>query len=172
MHDKTTLLFTHHFTYHHKRYSSNNGNKNNGSITAFYTVLTEGDDQNDPIADNARAILDGHIVLSRQLSEAGHFPAIDIEASISRVMPNLVSKEQAEFAQVFKSLYSRYQRSHDLISVGAYVAGTDPELDKAIERYPSLAKFLQQDMFQQESYDDSLKKLMTLFMPQTNIDNQ
>lgn len=149
-----------------------NGSNDSGSITAFYTVLTEGDDQNDPIADNARAILDGHIVLSRQLSEAGHFPAIDIEASISRVMPNLVSKEQAEFARVFKSLYSRYQRSHDLISVGAYVAGTDPELDNAIERYPSLATFLQQDMFQQESYDDSWKKLMALFIPQTNSNTQ
>lgn len=83
-------------------------------------------------------------------------------------MPNLVSKEQAEFARIFKRLYSRYQRSHDLISVGAYVAGNDPELDQAIERYPSLASFLQQDMFQQESYDDSLKKLMTLFTPQNN----
>lgn len=145
-----------------------NGNTDSGSITAFYTVLTEGDDQNDPIADNARSILDGHIVLSRRLSEAGHFPAIDIEASISRVMPNLVSKEQAEYARIFKSLYSRYQRSHDLISVGAYVAGTDPELDKAIELYPSLASFLQQDMFQQESYDNSLEKLMTLFNQNNN----
>ncbi|MDP1559135.1 MAG: flagellar protein export ATPase FliI [Nitrosomonas sp.] len=148
-----------------------NGNKDGGSITAFYTVLTEGDDQNDPIADNARSILDGHIVLSRQLSEAGHFPAIDIEASISRVMPNLVSPEQAKFARHFKRLYSRYQRSHDLISVGAYIPGTDPELDQAIQLYPTLESFLQQDMFQQESYDESLQKLMTLFGNQRNDNN-
>lgn len=140
-----------------------NGNKASGSITAFYTVLTEGDDQNDPIADNARAILDGHIVLSRRLAEAGHYPAIDIEASISRVMTSLVSREQVELARYFKSLYSRYQRSHDLISVGAYVAGTQPELDKAIKLYPALESFLQQGMFQQENYHDSLKKLMALF---------
>ncbi|SFP91486.1 flagellum-specific ATP synthase [Nitrosomonas cryotolerans] len=140
-----------------------NGNKASGSITAFYTVLTEGDDQNDPIADNARAILDGHIVLSRRLAEAGHYPAIDIEASISRVMTSLVSREQIELARHFKSLYSRYQRSHDLISVGAYVAGTHPELDKAIKLYPALESFLQQGMFQQENYHDSLKKLMILF---------
>ena len=140
-----------------------NGNKTDGSITAFYTVLTEGDDHNDPIADNARAILDGHIVLSRRLAEAGHYPAIDIEASISRVMPNLVSNEQSELARHFKSLYSRYQRSHDLISVGAYVTGSDPQLDLAIELYPTLESFLHQGMFQQECYEDSLKKLMAIF---------
>tara|TARA_R110002073_G_scaffold320204_6_gene495537 strand:+ start:1848 stop:3254 length:1407 start_codon:yes stop_codon:yes gene_type:complete len=140
-----------------------NGNTNNGSITAFYTVLTEGDDHNDPIADSARAILDGHIVLSRRIAESGHYPAIDIEASISRVMTSLVSQEQIELARQFKSLYSRYQRSYDLISVGAYVAGTDPELDQAIKLYPALESFLQQNMFQQECYNDSLQKLMTLF---------
>ncbi len=140
-----------------------NGNKKSGSITAFYTVLTEGDDHNDPIADSARAILDGHIVLTRKLVEAGHFPAIDIEASISRVMTNLVSQEQVEFARYFKSMYSRYQRSHDLISVGAYVAGSDPELDQAIQAYPTMVSFLQQKMHEQESYQDSQNKLMSLF---------
>ncbi len=145
-----------------------NGNKNSGSITAFYTVLTEGDDQNDPIADNARAILDGHIVLSRRLAEAGHYPAIDIEASISRVMPSLVSNEQSELAHQFKSLYSRYHRSHDLISVGAYASGSDPKIDLAIELYPILESFLQQGMFQQERYSDSLKKLTTIFNKEKN----
>ncbi len=140
-----------------------NGNSSGGSITAFYTVLTEGDDQNDPIADNARAILDGHIVLSRRLSESGHFPAIDIEASISRVMPSIISQEQADSSRKFRSLYSRYQRSHDLISVGAYVSGTDPELDLAISFYPALESFLKQDMFQQESFDESQNKLKALF---------
>lgn len=140
-----------------------NGNQKNGSITAFYTVLTEGDDQNDPIADSARAILDGHIVLSRRLAEAGHYPAIDIEASISRVMTSLVSQKHTDMARQFKSLYARYQRSHDLISVGAYVAGNDPELDLAIKLYPALEKFLQQNMSQQENFADSLEKLTALF---------
>lgn len=140
-----------------------NGSQISGSITAFYTVLTEGDDQNDPIADSARAILDGHIVLSRQLADAGHYPAIDIEASISRVMTTLVSQEQAELARQFKGLYARYQRSHDLISVGAYVSGSDPELDKAIMLHPILENFLQQDMCQQEKYNESHTKLEALF---------
>lgn len=139
-----------------------NGNQVNGSITAFYTVLTEGDDQNDPIADSARAILDGHIVLSRRLAESGHYPAIDIEASISRIMTSVVSQKQVDMSRKFKSLYSRYQRSHDLISVGAYVAGTDPELDRAIRLYPELERFLNQNMSQQENFDNSLEKLTRL----------
>lgn len=115
-----------------------------GSITAFYTVLTEGDDQQDPIADAARAILDGHIVLSRNLAESGHYPAIDIEASISRVMSAIVPPTQ--FAQVhqFKRMLSRYQRNRDLIAVGAYTPGNDPDIDQAIERYPWLEGYLQQ----------------------------
>lgn len=139
-----------------------NGRRGSGSITAFYTVLTENDDPNDPIADNARAILDGHIVLSRRLAEAGHYPAIDIEASISRVMASLVTREQLGQAQRFKALYSRYQRSHDLISVGAYASGSDPQLDRAIELYPVLESFLQQGMFEQESYIESMEKLSAL----------
>ncbi|SNX60275.1 flagellum-specific ATP synthase [Nitrosomonas ureae] len=140
-----------------------NGNQAGGSITAFYTVLAEGDDQNDPIVDSARAILDGHIVLSRRLAEAGHYPAIDIEASISRVMTSVVPPKQIDMARQFKSLYARYQRNHDLISVGAYVAGTDPELDRAIRLYPSFEKFLHQTMSQYENFADSLVKLTKLF---------
>jgi len=139
-----------------------NGNEKSGSITAFYTVLAEGDDQNDPIADSARAILDGHIVLTRRLAEAGRYPAIDIEASISRIMPNLVSITHINLSRLFKSLYSRYQRSHDLISVGAYVPGTDPELDRAIRLYPAFEKFLFQSMSEQENFSQSLKKLTDL----------
>ncbi|MBX9893846.1 MAG: flagellar protein export ATPase FliI [Nitrosomonas sp.] len=142
-----------------------NGNLKDGSITAFYTVLTEGDDQNDPIADSARAILDGHVVLSRRLAEAGHYPAIDIEASISRIMTSIVPQRQVEMARQFKSLYSKYQRSHDLISVGAYVAGSDPELDRAIKLYPAFERFLQQTMTQQEAFDISIAKLSKLFDP-------
>jgi len=121
-----------------------NGSTGGGSITAFYTVLTEGDDPQDPIADSARAILDGHIVLNRQLADAGHYPAIDIEQSISRVMNSLITPHHQERARQFKQLYARYQRARDLISVGAYVAGSDPLLDRAIAIYPSLEAFLQQ----------------------------
>lgn len=140
-----------------------NGAHSSGSITAFYTVLTEGDDPQDPIADSARAILDGHIVLSRSLSDQGHYPAIDIESSISRVMTNLISPEHLDLVRHFKYLYSRYQRSRDLISVGAYVAGSDPDLDQAIAMYPKLESFLRQGMLQRENYSDSLKKLAELF---------
>ncbi|NYT79020.1 flagellar protein export ATPase FliI [Alcaligenaceae bacterium] len=117
-----------------------------GSITAFYTVLTEGDDQQDPIADSARAILDGHIVLSRRLAESGHYPAIDIEASISRVMTAVVPATQTTLAHRFKQLLSRYQRNHDLIAVGAYTPGNDTLIDEAIARYPYLEAYLQQDI--------------------------
>jgi flagellum-specific ATP synthase len=123
-----------------------NGLPGKGSVTAFYTVLTEGDDQQDPIADAARAILDGHFVLSRRLAEEGHYPAIDIEASISRVMPQIVDKDHLQRSQRFKQLYSRYQQTRDLISVGAYVPGSDKETDLAIERQPHFKRFLQQGL--------------------------
>ncbi|WP_372656888.1 flagellar protein export ATPase FliI [Hydrogenophaga sp.] len=125
---------------------SGNGLNGVGSITAFYTVLSEGDDQQDPIADAARAILDGHIVLSRSLAESGHYPAIDVEASASRVMHNVASAGHLELARKFRNLYSRYQKSRDLIQLGAYVAGSDPETDRAILLYPALQRFLMQDM--------------------------
>lgn len=136
-----------------------NGPKGGGSITAFYTVLTEGDDQQDPIADSARAILDGHIVLSRSLSDQGHYPAIDIEASISRAFTNLVSAEHLDLVRRFKHYYSRYQRNRDLINVGAYVQGSDPELDKAIALYPKFEAFLQQKMHEKTLYLDSINQL-------------
>lgn len=123
-----------------------NGLNGCGSITAFYTVLAEGDDQQDPIADNARAILDGHIVLSRSIAEQGHYPAIDIEQSISRVMHNVSDPAQLQRARALKALYARYQRNRDLIAVGAYVPGADPQTDLAVQLYPQVAAFLQQDM--------------------------
>jgi len=140
-----------------------NGLEGGGSITAFYTVLVEGDDQQDPIADAARAILDGHIVLSRQLSDAGHYPAIDVEQSISRAMVNLISHEQLEQIRRFKQLYSRYQRSRDLISVGAYAPGSDPMLDQAIKLYPNFENFLQQDIDECSDSENSLSQLFSLF---------
>ncbi|TAN77777.1 MAG: flagellar protein export ATPase FliI [Gallionella sp.] len=142
-----------------------NGLEGSGSITAFYTVLTEGDDPQDPIADSARAILDGHIVLSRRLVEQGHYPAIDIEASISRVMPHLVSPGHMSLVQRFRHLYAHYQRNRDLISVGAYVGGSDPLLDSAIALYPRMEQFLKQGMFQCEPYEPSVAQLAALFEP-------
>ena len=136
-----------------------NGREGSGSITAFYTVLTEGDDQQDPIADSARAILDGHIVLSRALSDQGHYPAIDVEMSISRAITEIVSPQQLEWVRRFRYLYSRYQRSRDLISVGAYVRGSDPALDEAILLYPRLEAFLQQNMRERAGYGDSCFQL-------------
>jgi flagellum-specific ATP synthase len=139
-----------------------NGPVGGGSITAFYTVLTEGDDQQDPIADASRAILDGHIVLNRRLAEEGHYPAIDIEASISRVMPQVVTVEQLRMAQRFKQLYARYQQARDLISVGAYVQGSDPETDLAIHLMPTLKAFLQQELHEKANQEDSLSLLQQI----------
>ncbi len=140
-----------------------NGAEGGGSITAFYTVLVEGDDQQDPIADSARAILDGHIILSRSLSDAGHYPAIDIEQSISRAMTNLIAPAHLEQVRRFKQLYSRYQRARDLIAVGAYSAGSDPLLDQAIALLPRMESFLQQQIDQRAGYSESLDDLVQLF---------
>ncbi|MDO8933791.1 MAG: flagellum-specific ATP synthase FliI, partial [Rhodocyclaceae bacterium] len=139
-----------------------NGPVGGGSITAFYTVLAEGDDQQDPIADSARAILDGHIVLSRHLADAGHYPAIDIEQSISRAMTNLIDPGHLELVRNFKQLYSRYQRARDLLAVGAYVKGSDPMLDYAIALYPQLEKFLQQGIDERADYINSLTALRAI----------
>ncbi|WPP46864.1 flagellar protein export ATPase FliI [Pseudomonas sp. AN-1] len=139
-----------------------NGPRGGGSITAFYTVLSEGDDQQDPIADSARAILDGHVVLSRQLAESGHYPAIDIEASISRAMTAIVDDGQRRRAQQFKQALSRYQRNRDLISVGAYVAGHDPQLDHAVNLYPRLERFLQQRIDERAGIAETLQQLSAL----------
>jgi len=140
-----------------------NGTDGGGSITAFYTVLAEGDDQQDPIADAARAILDGHIVLSRTLADAGHYPAIDIEQSISRAMVNLIDEKHLEQIRHFKQLYSRFARSRDLISVGAYAAGSDPLLDQAIQLYPSFERFLQQSLNVRADFSSSVEELFALF---------
>lgn len=136
-----------------------------GSVTAFYTVLTEGDDLQDPVADAARAILDGHIVLSRSLSDEGHYPAIDIEGSISRAMPSIIESNHLSSAQRLRHLYSRYQQSRDLISVGAYVSGSDPETDAAIERFPFIRKFLQQNLSESFNLAASIAELNTVINP-------
>ena len=144
-----------------------NGKPGGGSITAFYTVLTEGDDQQDPIADAARAILDGHIVLDRTLAESGHYPAINIEQSISRVMQTIASPSHQHLARRLKMLYSRYARNRDLINVGAYAAGSDPLLDEAIRLQTALEAFLQQNISERADVDASLAELEALFQSPT-----
>lgn len=136
-----------------------NAAQGEGSITAFYTVLTEGDDLQDPIADAARAILDGHIVLSRKLAEEGTYPAIDVEASISRAMPNIVSQMHLKSMQNFKQLQSIYRDNKDLISIGAYRAGSDPNIDRAIERMPHLKNFISQSLREPVNYESSVQQL-------------
>ncbi len=145
-----------------------NGSENQGSITAFYTVLTEGDDLQDPIADSARAILDGHVVLTRVLADSGHYPAIDVEASISRVMPMVVSDEHLLAARKVRQVYSTYSQNKDLISIGAYTKGTDPRIDLAIMAEPAINQFLQQGMKDILPYDESLTGLVQL-MQKTGI---
>jgi len=133
-----------------------------GTMTAIYTVLAEGDDQQDPIADAARAILDGHIVLSRQLAEKGHYPAIDVGASISRVMPQIVPDSQLRQAYLLKRLYSRYLQVQELIPLGAYQVGKDAELDKAVRLYPAIEQFLCQGLQQSFSVESSQQELARL----------
>jgi flagellum-specific ATP synthase len=133
-------------------------------------VLTEGDDQQDPVADAARAILDGHIVLSRRLAESGVYPAIDVEASISRVMPQIISPLHLEQAQQFKSIYSLYRQNQDLINVGAYTMGNDPNIDEAITLFPSLQDLLKQGMNEAVDWQTSLTVLQqTMQQPSSQM---
>uniref|UniRef100_UPI0030EF67EC FAD binding domain-containing protein n=1 Tax=Undibacterium luofuense TaxID=2828733 RepID=UPI0030EF67EC len=118
---------------------------------------------NDPVADNARAILDGHIVLSRNLAGRNHYPAIDIEQSISRAMHSITTPEHQQLSRKLKQLYSRYERSRDLISVGAYVPGSDPQVDESIRLYPRITAFLQQGIHERSGITQSLGELQALF---------
>ncbi|MBB3046364.1 flagellum-specific ATP synthase [Litorivivens lipolytica] len=139
-----------------------NGALGGGSITAFYTVLAEGDDQNDPIVDSARAILDGHIVLSRKLAEAGHYPAIDIEQSVSRVMNDIADKSHLDMVRFLRQNYGLYQQNRDLITIGAYQKGSDPRLDEAVRLWPKINRFLQQDVRESVGFDASLDSLFAI----------
>lgn len=136
-----------------------NGSAEQGSITAFFTVLTEGDDLQDPIADASRAILDGHIVLSRSLADSGHYPAIDVEKSISRVMPMVTDDEHMLMARAIKQCYSLYEQNRDLIAIGAYQQGADPRIDQAIRVKPFIDQFLQQKMREVIPYKKSVSDL-------------
>jgi len=136
-----------------------NGSAGQGSITAFYTVLAEGDDHNDPIADAARGILDGHILLSRQLADMGHYPAIELESSVSRVMPMVVPAEQIKASQQIKQLYSLYEQNRDLINVGAYQQGSNPAIDRAIKMQPQIQAFMQQGMHESVNMTNSRQQM-------------
>lgn len=141
---------------------SGNGLNGVGSITAFYTVLTEGDDPQDPIADAARGILDGHIVLSRELAESGHFPAIDVEKSISRVMTSVAPRDHLDGARRARQWLARFNKARDLIQLGAYTPGADPELDAAVRVHPKLVALLQQGMHESAPLDASRRQLLAL----------
>ncbi len=139
-----------------------NGDTGGGSITAFYTVLAEGDDQQDPIVDAARAILDGHVVLSRDLADSGHYPAIDIESSVSRVVNQITSESHQLAISQLKQLYSNYQQNKDLITVGAYQKGSDPALDDAINSMPSINSFLCQRVNEKVLMEESIDELQEM----------
>ncbi|MGB0496528.1 MAG: flagellar protein export ATPase FliI [Kangiellaceae bacterium] len=144
-----------------------NGDTGGGSITAFYTVLAEGDDQQDPIVDAARAILDGHLVLSRELADSGHYPAIDIEGSVSRVMTQITSSSHQSAIHHLKNIYSHFQQNKDLITVGAYQKGSDPHLDEAIAFMPHIKAFLAQGINESVDMAESIEKLEEM-MTQTS----
>ncbi|MFZ5758627.1 MAG: FliI/YscN family ATPase [Thermodesulfobacteriota bacterium] len=134
-----------------------------GSITGIYTVLVEGDDMNEPIADAVRSIVDGHIILSRDLAARGHYPAIDIMGSVSRCMTDVVVREQVKAAHRFLETLATYRRSEDLINIGAYAAGTNPKIDKAIAMIDRLNGYLRQDVEQRFGYEESRQQLLALF---------
>lgn len=136
-----------------------NGASRDGSITAFYTVLAEGDDQNDPIVDAARAILDGHIVLSRRIADGGRYPAIDVESSVSRVMHDIVPATQLQAARRLRHSCALYESNRDLISIGAYQRGSDPRVDQAIQQWPQIENFLRQDLHESVNFADSVAQL-------------
>jgi flagellum-specific ATP synthase len=147
---------------------SGNGPRGGGSITAFYTVLTEGDDPNDPIGDSARSFLDGHFVLSRRLAEAGHFPAIDVEQSISRVATAVTTEAHQRRTRAVRGAWATYQQNRDLIAVGAYIPGSDPEIDRAIAAAPSIADILRQDRDARCDFGQSLGALDALGIGERN----
>ncbi|MCG3759617.1 flagellar protein export ATPase FliI [Vibrio cincinnatiensis] len=130
-----------------------NGGPDQGSITAFFTVLTEGDDLQDPIADASRAILDGHIVLSREMADAGHYPAIDVEKSVSRVMPQITTDEHMLMSKAVRQILSICRKNQDLVSIGAYKPGTDKAIDSAFTLKPRLDHYLQQEMKESVPYE-------------------
>lgn len=138
------------------------GTGEKGSITGIYTVLVDGDDMNEPIADAVRSILDGHIVLSRNIAEKNHYPAIDVLASVSRVMLEIVEKEHFTAAQKMRSIMATYHEAEDLINIGAYATGSNPTIDHAITKIDAVKAFLQQDVYEQMTADETIERLLPL----------
>jgi flagellum-specific ATP synthase len=132
------------------------GAENEGSITSFYTILADSDDTNDPVVDSARAILDGHIVLSREFAQLGIFPAIDINHSLSRVMNSIITDEHRKKAEYIKKMFSVYQENKDLVLMGGYNQGQNEEIDKALELWPRICDLIKQDFKQKSSFDECL----------------
>ena len=139
------------------------GNSDRGSITGLYTVLVDGDDFNEPITDTARGILDGHIVLSRQMAQKNHYPAIDILQSISRVMSSIITKEHKVAAGKMKQVLATYQEAEDLINIGAYKAGSNPDIDFAIDKLRAVNAFLQQQTDEKFTFEESLQQMLDIF---------
>ena len=138
------------------------GNFRNGSITAFYTVLMEGDDQQDPLVDQVRSLLDGHVVLSRALAAEGWYPPVEMLDSVSRLMPAVTTAEHREAAGTVRRLLAAYSRSEDLVRIGAYKAGSDEDLDRALKSLPLLREFLAQDAHEQVGFTGGVDRLLTL----------
>jgi FliI/YscN family ATPase len=139
------------------------GNSQKGSITAFYTVLVEGDDMTEPIADETRSILDGHIVLSRTLAASGHYPAIDINQSVSRVMSTVTERPHLEASHKLRSVLATYEAQKDLIMIGAYKRGSDPRTDYAIDKLDAVNDFLQQNVDENVPLEGAVQRLQRLF---------
>jgi len=138
------------------------GNFKTGSITAYYTVLMEGDDQQDPVADTVRSLLDGHIILDRNMALRNHYPPISVLESLSRLMSSITSPEHLAKARALRMLLAAYTRSEDLIRIGAYQKGSDPMLDRAVENLPAIENFLQQGASEVEGFGSTLKRLLDL----------
>ncbi len=145
------------------RLMERSGTSVTGSITAFYTILVEGDDMNEPIADHSRSILDGHIVLSRDLAARNHYPAIDVPHSVSRLMTNLVSDEHKQAAGKLREVLARYSEAEDLINIGAYVKGSNPKIDFALSKIDQVNGFLKQGTFERVEYEDTANQLIGIF---------
>lgn len=145
------------------RLMERSGTSESGSITAFYTILVEGDDFNEPIADHARSILDGHIILSRDLAARNHYPAIDVPPSVSRIMTNLVSDEQKAAAGKLREVLARYSEAEDLINIGAYVKGSNPKIDYALSKIDQVNDFLKQGTFEKVAFEETVNRLLAIF---------
>jgi len=145
------------------RLMERSGTSEVGSITAFYTILVEGDDFNEPIADQSRSILDGHIILTRELAARNHYPAIDIPHSVSRLMTNLVSDEHKKAAGKLREVLARYSEAEDLINIGAYVKGSNPKIDYALTKIDPVNEFLKQGTFEKVDYQQTVRRLLGIF---------